>query len=196
MGELQLISDLRGEDAQTFIDVIHEVRFHTPSFLRSSLITFVLGYLPFKLPPFINQALGLPGLSPRLWRKCLAALCKICGRQGLLPKSLQIPLCYNRLDEPLYHGGYADVWKGERQGRPVAVKVLRVYSTDDFDKITKVCSHIPLKPCADQLVLAIAEVLQGGCDLDDSSSSKRTTTVRCDNGRTPLYNGFGVDGKW
>jgi hypothetical protein len=35
-------------------------------------------------------------------------------------------------------GGYADVWKGEYQGRPVAAKVIRVYSTTDWNKIRKV----------------------------------------------------------
>jgi len=39
---------------------------------------------------------------------------------------------------PLCHGGYADVWKGEHQGREVAVKVLKVYLTSDFDEITRV----------------------------------------------------------
>ena len=69
---------------------------------------------------------------------CFGVLCRICGSQALLPRSLQIPLCYNRLDTPLYRGGFADVWKGEYQGRPVAVKALRVYSTSDFAKITRV----------------------------------------------------------
>ena len=68
----------------------------------------------------------------------MAALCKICGSQGLLPRSLQIQLRYDRSDIPLYRGGYADVWKGGHQGCHVAVKVLRIYSTSDFDKITKV----------------------------------------------------------
>ncbi|KAF9644930.1 kinase-like protein, partial [Thelephora ganbajun] len=76
-------------------------------------------------------------------RKCLAASRRICGRQALLPRSAQIPICYNRLDNPLYRGGYADVWKGEHQGRDVAVKVLRVYSTSDFDKITsRFCKEV------------------------------------------------------
>ena len=68
----------------------------------------------------------------------MAVLCRICGSLGLLPMSLQIPLRYDRSDTPLYRGGYADVWKGEHQGFHVAVKVLRVYSTSDYDKITKV----------------------------------------------------------
>ena len=50
--ELQLVSDLRRDDAQTFIDVIHKVRLHTSSFLGYSLITFVpFGCLPFELTP-------------------------------------------------------------------------------------------------------------------------------------------------
>ena len=53
---------------------------------------------------------------------------------------MQIPLCYNRSDPPLYHGGFAEVRKGEHQGREVAVKVLKVYQTSDFDKITRVGS--------------------------------------------------------
>ena len=82
-------------------------------------------------------------LEPRLRRKCLGVLRKICGRRALLPRSAQIPFCYNRLDNPLYRGGYADVWKGEHRGCPVAVKALRVYSTSDFDKVMSVGSFCP-----------------------------------------------------
>ncbi|KAF9646800.1 kinase-like protein [Thelephora ganbajun] len=101
-------------------------------------------------------------LQPSLQRKCLSTLRKICGRQALLPRSLQIPLRYSRLDNPLYQGGCADVWKGEHQGRRVAVKVLRVYAISNFDEITK--------------------VLQGGCYMEDSLPSKRATIVGSVNG--------------
>ncbi|KAF9642812.1 kinase-like protein [Thelephora ganbajun] len=74
---------------------------------------------------------------PSLRTQCLSALCRICGRQALLPRSVQIPLCYDQADTPLYHGGYAEVWKGRHQEREVAVKVLKVYSTSDFDQITR-----------------------------------------------------------
>ena len=63
----------------------------------------------------------------------------------MLPRSVQIPLCYNRMDAPLYHGGFAEVWKGEHQGREVAVKVLKVYVTSDLVKITKVGFSGPSK---------------------------------------------------
>ena len=91
-----------------------------------------------QIPLNVDQMLN--ALVPSLRRKCLAALCKICSRHGLLPRSMQISLCYNRSDPPLYHGGFAEVRKGEHQGREVAVKVLKVYQTSDFDKITRVGS--------------------------------------------------------
>jgi hypothetical protein len=72
----------------------------------------------------------LDSLTLRLRNECLRALCKICGRQALLPRSLrQIPPRYDPSERPLNSGGFADVWMGEYEGRKVAVKVLRVYST-------------------------------------------------------------------
>ncbi|KAF9646790.1 kinase-like protein [Thelephora ganbajun] len=75
---------------------------------------------------------------PSLRTQCLSALCRICGRQAVLPRSVQIPLCFDQTDMPLYEGGFANVWKGQYQGREVAVKVLKVYMTSDFDKIMRV----------------------------------------------------------
>lgn len=109
--------------------------------MRHGLITSTL--LDFFTPT--GQALDLPDLPPRLRAKCLSALCRICGRQVLLPRSVHIPLCYNRSDTPLYHGGFADVWKGEHHGLHVAVKVLRVYTTSDLGKIANVGPHSPPK---------------------------------------------------
>jgi len=45
-------------------------------------------------------------------------------------------------------------------------------------------------------MLTIAEVLQGGCDLEDSSPSKHPATFRSGNGSPPLRDGIGVDDKW
>lgn len=45
----------------------------------------------------------------------------------------------------MYYGGYADVWKGELGGRHVAVKVLRVRSTDNFGKIMSVGLQVLLE---------------------------------------------------
>ena len=53
----------------------------------------------------------------------------------LLLRLLQIPQCYNQMDIPRAKGGHADVWMGNYQGRQVAVKVLRVYSTSNLAEI-------------------------------------------------------------
>jgi hypothetical protein len=136
-----MIGYLRGGDAQIFIDVIDEVRLCSDSPPGSNLTAILTLLLDSHHSHSVGQALDRTDLPPRIRRKCLSVLCKICGRQALLPKSLKIPLCYDRSDTPLYHGGYADVWKGEHEGLKVAVKVLRVYSTSDFEKITSVGLH-------------------------------------------------------
>ena len=49
-----------------------------------------------------------------------------------------IPLCHNPEENPLCHGEFTDVWKGQHQGRDVAAKVLRVCTIDDLEKIKRV----------------------------------------------------------
>lgn len=50
--EVKMIGYLRGDDAQTFIDVIHEVRLRHPSFPRRTLISLVpFGSFTFGFPP-------------------------------------------------------------------------------------------------------------------------------------------------
>ena len=38
----------------------------------------------------------------------------------------------------MFGGGFAGVWKGMHEGKEVAVKVLRAYMTDDFERLRKV----------------------------------------------------------
>lgn len=71
----------------------------------------------------------------------MGTLRKICGRHALLPRSMQIPLSYDRSDTPPYKGGYAEVWKGIYNGCQVAVRVPKVYQKDDRMKIRRVSCH-------------------------------------------------------
>jgi len=138
----------------------------------------------------------LDTLAPRLQRKCLTTLRRICSHQTLLPGSLQIPLCYNRSDIPLYRSEYADLWRGEHQGCHVAAKVLRVNSTSHFDKITSVgVPTVCRKACVNKLTPAHIEVLQGSFDVESSLPSERTATVGSDHDRLPVRDGMGVDGE-
>ena len=77
-------------------------------------------------------------MTPWLRKECLASLCKICKHHVLIPRSIQIPLYYNRAEAPRYQGGFAEVWKGEHEGIEVAVKVLKVFVTSDLVKIRRV----------------------------------------------------------
>jgi hypothetical protein len=108
--------------------------------LRSGVI-----FIRFSLPPLyfyrFNQALDRGDLTPRIRRKSLSALCKICGRYALLPKSSRVSISFDSTELPFYHGGFANVWKGEHQGRPVAVKGLRIYSNSNFEKQRNVNSE-------------------------------------------------------
>ena len=83
-----------------------------------------------------NQVLG--DLDRALRMRCLHFLCKICSHHVLLPNSLTIPVAYDRTEDPLYYGGFADVWKGTSHDREVAVKVLRLYQCGDREQMKRV----------------------------------------------------------
>ena len=126
--ETEVVRHLSGDNAQLFVDVIDEV-FPHHSLHRMGLLKQICSSMLLQM---------LDELGPHLRRECLRTLCKICGDKALLPRSVQIPLCYNPADPPLYHGGYSEVWKGQHKGCEVAVKVLKVYQTSNFDKIRHV----------------------------------------------------------
>ena len=64
----------------------------------------------------------------------LNILCKTCSRQRMMPRYMHMANCLNgELTEKCY-GGYADVFQGKHKGRLVAVKVVRLYETSDFDR--------------------------------------------------------------
>ena len=92
---------------------------------------------------------------PSLRRKCLATLCKICSHHALIPRSMQIPLCYNRTESPRYRGGFAEVWKGEHEGVEVAVEVLKIFVTSDLVRITRVGSPVCSSARVDRLAPTI-----------------------------------------
>ena len=71
---------------------------------------------------------------------------------------------------------------GEYQGRQVAVKVLKVYLTSDFDKIANVGRSRRRARSRWEADPYHVEVLQGSYDVEDPSPSKCVTTAGSDNG--------------
>ena len=137
---------------------------------------------------------SLDSLPPETRRECLRSSYEICGRESLLPKSLQIPLCYNPMDTPQTHGGLADVWKGEYQGQEVAAKALKVYRTSNLKGIRKV-GGAQLVTLSNELTVSHTVVLQGGRDVEDASSPECVATVGRDDvrGSASVRDGIRVD---
>ena len=91
------------------------------------------------------------------------------------------------------------MWMGKHQGRKVAVKVLKVYSTNDFNKITSVSHHSRLVESAYRTAddrRDRTDVLQGSCDVEEPSPSECALAVGSDDGGKALCDGFGMDGQW
>ena len=122
------IRGLAKDSAQILIDVIDEARY----------VSLHMYSTEPALMQSVRQAIDQPGSPPPARGMCLRQLYRICGYHALLPKTLQIPFCYDRTSFPLYRGGYADVWKGTHHGLDVAVKVIRIYSNSDLQKIIDV----------------------------------------------------------
>lgn len=59
--------------------------------------------------------------------------------------------------------------------------MVKVYTESDILQLTRVGPKILLKTFLGQLTLAMAEVLQGGRDLEISSTPKRAVAVGSDN---------------
>ena len=122
---------LQGEKAQSFIDLIDRVGDQ--------------GKLqPVPLVLIMAQLLtASPHLDQKPFRRCSRLLYKICKARGILPTSYVVGSELTYVGELGWHGGFADVSKGEHQGRSVAIKDLRIGAKDEFDKVFKVSSCAP-----------------------------------------------------
>lgn len=112
----------------------------------------------------IDQA-SLQYLPQSIQIRCLRTLYRICGLQAILPKSLQIPPCYDPRELPCSCGGFADVWKGEHLGQVVAAKVLRIDNKVNLSRIRKVGSSA-LALFISELTASITELLQRDNDME------------------------------
>ena len=72
--EVKMLRNLRGDDAQTFVNVISEVRPALFPFSGTVLSLVFLCSLASELSPSADQALDLPDLQPHIRGKCLGAL--------------------------------------------------------------------------------------------------------------------------
>ena len=91
-----------------------------------------------------------------------------------------------------YRGGFADVLKCECGDRTVAVKALRPHDGLSLEDMRNVSHHwlrcIPVH--IDELSISFAEVLQGGHNLEISSTSECVAPSGGDHDRDPICHGF------
>ena len=96
--------------------------------------------------PFVDQTLDTATVSSRTQKKCVKLLYKTCSHHALLPRALEVLVDYDRTGDALYHGGFGDVWRGEFCGRDVAVKVVRIYSQSELQRVINVSCQSRYNP--------------------------------------------------
>ena len=82
-------------------------------------------------------------VTPKERPEFLNRLCKMCDLQGSIPRSMVITSLQNVRTTAEYGGGFADVYRGEYDGRPVAVKVTRLYTRSDHRVLLSVGTPFP-----------------------------------------------------
>jgi len=84
------------------------------------------------------QGITAQNLKPAEKQASFVALRELAGRHRLLPEHMKIAEKVSISDDTPIFGVFADVRYGMYEGRPVAVKAMRVTARDDFVEIRKV----------------------------------------------------------
>jgi hypothetical protein len=121
----QCVPNLQGDDLAWLVDYLDKVCCRIA--------------LPHS-PHIPAQALdGLDSSGPA-FRKCLRELRSICGTRAILPTLYTLSShLLNIGPDPVAAGGYGDIYEGTLGGSKVCVKRVRVYTSEDPKKATKVC---------------------------------------------------------
>ena len=56
----------------------------------------------------------------------------------MLPRSFEVPLCYDPAENPGFPVGLWDVWEGQHEGQKVSAQVFERFPGDDTKEITRV----------------------------------------------------------
>ena len=85
-----------------------------------------------------DQVVSSPTVNPSLKNRCFRVLRKVSHSQAILPKSYY-PEGVTLSDTiPYASGGFANIWKGQRDGNQVCVKAFRTQTAGNLEKIKRV----------------------------------------------------------
>ena len=126
----ELLLSIKGNEAVAIMDWLHNVSYFAKG-------TQTLSH------PCLQELMAITTTSS--YQRCLRRLLvKLSKASGALPPSLLLHgiVCCNR--DSVAGGGFADIFCGAYDEKPVALKRLRVFKTDeDLEKSRSVCvSHI------------------------------------------------------
>jgi hypothetical protein len=78
-------------------------------------------------------------LAGQFRKRAMYVLSRMCKRTSMLPNSCRIKEDIQHItSDPLFMGGFADVYRGQLGTRNVALKVLRVYGNRNGDEVLRV----------------------------------------------------------
>ncbi|OSX62033.1 hypothetical protein POSPLADRAFT_1074399 [Postia placenta MAD-698-R-SB12] len=88
----------------------------------------------------LDQIIDLMPSANQYQNVVINALVSLCSRTGILPKSSYISSdSVTRVGEwPVAYGGFADIWLGRVTEQDVALKIIRLSTSDDAQKVRQV----------------------------------------------------------
>ena len=89
-----------------------------------------------------DQVVSSTTTNPSLKNRCFRILRKVSPSHGILPKSYHPEGGTLSDTTPYASGGFADIWKGQRDGSQVCVKAFQNQTVANLGKIKRVCGGI------------------------------------------------------
>jgi hypothetical protein len=116
-------------------------------------------------------------LGDEFYRHALYLLVKLAANSNILPTSLFVHgVDIGSIRDPIYGGGFADIYQGRFEGIDVAVKKLRLNDGTDRAKIHSVSASYVIAINTPQLPTVF---LPGSSCMETTQSSQRPTLHRC-----------------
>ncbi|KAG6883011.1 hypothetical protein C0992_009984 [Termitomyces sp. T32_za158] len=94
-----------------------------------------------KLLDLFQWLLDMPDINSSFKRELIIGAQRLCKHSGLYPTCYSLNGIKVTDEDPINRGGFADIYRGEFQGRLVCLKVIRLYQSTDIKDFMKHCSR-------------------------------------------------------